>query len=259
MTRLPIATVLNRLEEWGQSFAKAGAGLWVRDSAAGRTEIEVRSVTASPGRRQLNEVVTVRHLMADERWNLSAERLTVWNRYAGLSAAVFSDEHHPPMLFTRVSIYEGDGLAVNELHGALLTLSAYLLPGPATFLQNGEPGFVSFLQGAPGPGPRWFGLEEPTAVATATGSVYFASAADDMRRRGLYANASLTGVAVEYPWDAGATSWAWSVLGAGTEESPGARTALLTVTSDQPHPLFGYRHVVSTPTPNHHTRREEAC
>jgi hypothetical protein len=137
------------------------------------------------------------------------------------TGAVVRDADGEDLVISRVPLFEGDDEVLADFYTPLIADAARLQPvGPFSGLYHYEgrkEEYEAAFVGVPGwDEPSYWGSEE------------FAYAEERLRAQGAYANASDTGVTVEYPWEQGAVS---AIVG--------DCTSMLQIRSDQPHPSAG--------------------
>ena len=132
--------------------------------------------------------------------------------------------------------------------------AVWLAPGLAAYLEAGRPSAFGFLQGvAPHVDPSWFGIANDAAQQPAPfGEADFREGTEFVRDRGISSFSGNDGLSMEFPWDSGAIGTVHEMFKkAGAFEDEAAkkdcgslshgnkRTSLLTIETNQPHPLFG--------------------
>ena len=185
-----------------------------------RTTISVEPVDIQifDGTR-LTEIIEIRTPLTKFKL-FDEERYSKLNMFT-TTGAIVRDAEGKDAVVSRVYLYEGYDAALNGLYVPLITnvALAQVVGVYYGFARNqGEEDAVT---------PAKVGLADWDAPS-AWGPDEFAEAEERLRERGVYANASETGLAAEFPWEPGAMTAAL-----------GESTSLLRLSTRQPHPWAG--------------------
>ena len=204
----------------GDSTAVINERSMTLENMSERTTIsaEPMNVDTIDGAR-ITEIITIRTPLT--MFKLFDEKDYSCINIFATTGAVVRDGEGNDLLFSRVPLFQGDEQALEGLYTQLIADAARLQPvgtfsGFYRAQRRGEE-YDAARVGVPG----W---DEPSLWDGGE----FASAKERLRAKGAYANASDTGLAVEFPWERGAVS-----------AIDGDCTALLEIRADQPHPSAG--------------------
>lgn len=168
---------------------------------------------------RIAEIVTIRTPMTGYKL-FDENRYAVVNLFATTGAIVRDDEGQDAIV-SRLPLFEGDDEALAELYTPLIANASRLH----------MIGLLSGFWGIQGRGNEYTaadvalpGWNDPSYW----GAHEFRCAEERLRQHGAYANAGPAGLAVEFPWEKGASS---AILG--------DTTSLLTIRADMPHPAAG--------------------
>jgi hypothetical protein len=168
---------------------------------------------------EISETITIRTPLTSFKL-FDEARYSLINLFA-TTGAVVRDGDGKDVIFSKLTLFEGDDAALAELYTPLIANAAILQPiGPLcglNHMQGCKEDYDAATAGVPG----W---DEPSRWQREE----FAYAEETLRRRGVFANASASGVTAEFPWEKGAVS-----------AITGDCTSLLQIRADQPHPSAG--------------------
>jgi hypothetical protein len=168
---------------------------------------------------RIAEVITIRTPLT--AFKLFDEKHYSFINIFATTGAVVRDADGEDLLISRLPVFEGDEEALANFYTPLIADAARLQPvGPLCgfyHFDGRREEYDAAIVGVPG----W---DEPSYWDSGE----FAYAKERLRAQGAYANASDTGVTVEFPWEQGAVS-----------AMAGDCTSLLQICSDQPHPSAG--------------------
>jgi hypothetical protein len=190
-----------------------------------RNSVERTTISAEPmnvdtidGLR-ITDVITIRTPLT--AFKLFDEKDYSFVNIFALTGAVVRDADGEDLIISRLPLFEGDDDVLVTLYTPLIANAARLQPvGPLCGIYHFEGRKEEYDAAVVGIS----GWNEPSYW----GSEEFYHAKERLRAQGAYANASDSGVTVEFPWEPG-----------GVSAIAGDCTSLLQIRADQPHPAAG--------------------
>jgi hypothetical protein len=163
-----------------------------------------------------------------------------WNAYAALLALV--KDKNGVRLVAKMTLYENSNDVINSIYVPLVYAAVYLSFGLSSFMNKGYPNVIEFLEHGCTPlmTPSLFGVPEDAANSAPNISEVDVKATEEfLRGRGLLSFSGSGGLSVEFPWDSGAISTLFYLMGDENESRNEKRTSLLVIEPTQAHPLLG--------------------
>jgi hypothetical protein len=208
----------------------------------GHTELTMRLIDqVSPDGLHVDEEVTVTHY-SPLFSNVSDEQACTLNRLTTGAALVPASDGQPGRFVTRVRVFRGDGEAAEYAYGPLVYLLACVMGQHAALLARDVFEWDPERSVVNGP-------NEPCSVPGED----FESLVPHLQMKQLAyeVDPAGRGMSAELPWDVGAYSaacrlpeFAARLRESGLTEDQisvmAGRTSLLTITLQEPHPLFGH-------------------
>lgn len=239
-----------RLDASGLKYEDSGREICVQNSESTPTVVQIEdlNVLGVDGRLLSHRVTVTKRCLNPAHGVLEKEFLSRWNSYASILSVVPEGSYVD--IVARLNLYEGAPDVSKHVHAPLVFWAAWLAPGIAAFLEDGEPNAVSFIKGkAPKVDPWWFGVPNDAAEAAPPFTQEdLEDTQDYLSECGLLSSVGSGGISLELPWDRDAMGVFYDTF-AEEELSDSGRTALLVVELTAEHPLFGKGVLVQYRTP----------
>lgn len=209
------------------------------DSAPTVIQIEGLNLLGVDGRLLTHRVTVSKRCTAPRAGVGSQDFLAKWNAFTSIFSAIPVDGGVD--IVARVNLFEGGDDVAEHVYAPLICWAAWLAPGVAAFLEDGEPNARSFFEGtAPKVDPSWFGLPKESATLV---SPY---TQEDLEESLAYARSmdwistiGEGGISLELPWDKDAKGVLYDTFFGEDDKLTGSRTALVVIELNAVHPLFG--------------------
>ena len=237
-----LAEFTHRLQNAGLKFDLDEASITVHSNTSTPTIVRLEKVeyVGLDGTQISYSISISKRCLDPDRDLLDLNNLGRWNTLTSILSAIRDEEGLK--VFARLNLYEGAPDVIKHVYAPLAFWAVWLAPGLAAYLEAGQPNAFGFIcKVAPPVEPWWFGIPDDAAHELPPFSdADFGEGVSIARERGFLCNGGGDGLTVEFPWDAGARGALYdSFIETDSSDSIGKRTALLTIETGQPHPLFG--------------------
>lgn len=249
-----LSELTRRLEGAGQKFDVGEDVISVHCDAGTQTVVRLgKTEYVGLDGKQVSYCVSIsKRCLNPDKELFDLNNLGRWNLFTSIFSAIRDEEGIK--VFSRLNLYEAAPEVVEHVYAPLAFWAVWLAPGLAGYLESGQPNAVGYLRKvAPKVDPSWFGIPEDAANESPPFNADdFREGVALLRDRGFRCEVGIDGLTVEFPWDPGAVGTALEASNptefirnevesqsADATGSGSNRTSLLTIETNQPHPLFG--------------------